>query len=174
VGAEKDFEQLYTRYAGAVRGYAMRRCDPETADDVVADVFLVAWRRREELPEEPLPWLLGTARHVLANHARGHSRRLRLLDRLAAEPRALSTPSPGSGKLWAALASLNERDRELLLLMAWEGLEPQQAAKVLGVRPNTLAVRFHRARRRLSNALEALEAEEGSERASLAYVEVPR
>jgi RNA polymerase sigma factor (sigma-70 family) len=174
VRAEKEFEELYALHAGAVRGYAMRRCDPETADDVVADVFLVAWRRREELPEEPLPWLLGTARHVLANHARGHSRRVRLLDRLAAEPRAPSTPAPTGGKLWAALASLSERDRELLLLMAWEGLEPQHAAQVLGVRPNTLAVRFHRARRRLSNALEALEAEEGSERASLAYVEVPR
>jgi RNA polymerase sigma-70 factor (ECF subfamily) len=178
VGAEKDFEELYALHAGAVRGYAMRRCDPETADDVVADVFLVAWRRRAELPEEPLPWLLGTARHVLANHARGHSRRVRLLDRLAAEPTALATPAHSSGResarVRAALARLNEKDRELLLLLAWEGLEPRQAAQVLGVRPNTLAVRFHRARRRLSAALQALEAEEGSERASLAYVEVPR
>ena len=58
--------------------------------------------------------------------------------------------------------------------MAWEGLELQQAAEVLGVRPNTLAVRFHRARRRLSAALDAQEAEEGSERAPIAHVEVPR
>ena len=79
----------------------MRRCDPETADDVVADVFLIAWRRRAELPEEPLPWLLGTARRVLANHARGQSRRVRLRDRLAAEPVMAATPpqrvgSPGA------------------------------------------------------------------------------
>src|SRR3954447_26401425 len=115
-----DFEQLYALYAGAVRGYVMRRCDAEAADDIVADVFLIAWRRRAELPEDPLPWLLGTARHVLANHARGQSRRVRLLDRLAAQPPA---PPPGSGKdarLWVALARLKERDRELLLLMAWE------------------------------------------------------
>jgi RNA polymerase sigma-70 factor, ECF subfamily len=175
VGAERDFEQLYALHASAVRGYAMRRCDPETADDIVADVFLIAWRRRNELPEDPLPWLLGTARRVLANHARGQSRRVRLLDRLAAERKSVVTPPPAGGKdarVRTALARLNERDRELLLLMAWEGLELQQAAEVLGVRPNTLAVRFHRARRRLSAALEALEAEDGSERARIAYVEV--
>src|SRR3954471_10995735 len=104
----------------------MRRCDPETADDVVADVFLIAWRRRAELPEEPLPWLLGTARHVLANHARGHSRRVRLLDRLAAEPAALAAPAHASGResarVRAALARLNEKDRELLLLLALGGI----------------------------------------------------
>ena len=175
MGAERDFEELYAVHAGAVRGYAMRRCDPETADDVVADVFLTAWRRRTELPEEPLPWLLGTARRVLANHARGHSRRVRLRDRLAAEPVAASHPGgKASGRLGAALSSLSERDRELLLLMAWEGLELQQAAEVLGVRPNTLAVRFHRARRRLSAALEAHEADDGSERATIVHVEVSR
>jgi RNA polymerase sigma-70 factor (ECF subfamily) len=175
VGVEQDFEQLYARHAGAVRGYAMRRCDPETADDVVADVFLVAWRRRAELPEEPLPWLLGTARHVMANHARGQSRRVRLHDRLAAEPAIVAQPAQAEGResarVRAALSSLSERDRELLLLMAWEGLELRQAAEVLGVRPNTLAVRFHRARRRLSAALEA---EDGSERASITHVEISR
>jgi RNA polymerase sigma-70 factor, ECF subfamily len=173
-----DFERLYALQAGAVRGYAMRRCDPETADDVVADVFLVAWRRRTELPEEPLPWLLGIARRVLANHARGTSRRTRLHNRLAAEPTVVAAPAHADGResarLSAALAHLSERDRELLLLMAWEGLELQQAAEVLGVRPNTLAVRFHRARRRLSAALEAQEADDGSERAPITHVEVSR
>jgi RNA polymerase sigma-70 factor (ECF subfamily) len=178
VGVEQDFEALYALHAGAVRGYAMRRCDVETADDVVADVFLAAWRRRAELPEQPLPWLLGTARHVLANHARGQSRRLRLHDRLAAEPTIVAAPAHADGResarLRAALSSLSERDRELLLLMAWEGLELRQAAEVLGVRPNTLAVRFHRARRRLSAALEAYEADDGFERAPIAHVEVSR
>ncbi|HEY6890841.1 MAG TPA: sigma-70 family RNA polymerase sigma factor [Solirubrobacter sp.] len=178
MGGELDFEQLYALHAGAVRGYAMRRCDPETADDVVADVFLVAWRRRAELPEEALPWLLGIARRVLANHARGQSRRVRLQDRLAAQPAASGAPTPAedkaSARLNAALARLSERDRELLLLMAWEGLELRQAAEVLGVRPNTLAVRFHRARRRLSAALEAVEADDGSERAPIVHVEVSR
>jgi RNA polymerase sigma-70 factor (ECF subfamily) len=177
VGAELEFEQLYALHAGAVRGYAMRRCEPETADDVVADVFLVAWRRRSELPEDPLPWLLGIARRVLANHARSQSRRVRLQDRLAAEPTATESPAQADGesaRLSAALARLSERDRELLLLMAWEGLELRQAAEVLGVRPNTLAVRFHRARRRLSAALEAQEADDGSERAPIVRVEVSR
>jgi RNA polymerase sigma-70 factor (ECF subfamily) len=172
VRAEKDFEELYARYADAVRGYAMRRCDPETADDVVADVFLVAWRRRAEMSEEPLLWLLGTARRVLANHTRGENRRARLLDRLAAEPSTSATTDGISVRLDEALASLNERDRELLLLMAWEGLELQEAAQVLGVRPNTVAVRFHRARRRLSAALRAQESAEGSERSPIVCVEV--
>ena len=176
MGAKEDFEALYVRHAGAVRGYAMRRCDPETADDVVADVFLTAWRRRDELPEEPLPWLLGTARRVLANHARGQSRHGRLLNRLAAEPRTIVPPAvaPGreSARVQAALASLTESDRELLLLMAWDGLELGQAAEVLDVRPNTLAVRFHRARRRLSAALEAQKSDDGSERVPTVYVEV--
>jgi RNA polymerase sigma-70 factor, ECF subfamily len=178
VGVELEFEQLYAAHAGAVRGYAMRRCDPETADDVVADVFLVAWRRRAELPEEPLPWLLGIARRVVANHARGQSRRVRLHDRLAAEPTVAAAPAHAdareSARLSAALARLSESDRELLLLMAWEGLELKQAAAVLGVRPNTLAVRFHRARRRLSAALEAQEADDGSGRAPIGHVEVSR
>jgi RNA polymerase sigma-70 factor (ECF subfamily) len=176
VGVDEDFEALYALHAGAVRGYAMRRCDPETADDVVSDVFLVAWRRRDELPDEPLPWLLATARRVLANHARGQSRRVRLRDRLAAQPTAVAVPAHADrgepARLHAALASLSERDRELLLLMAWEGLELRQAAEVLGIRPNTLAVRFHRARRRLSAALEAHEADDGSGRAPIVHVEV--
>ena len=82
-----------------------------------------------------------SARHVLANHARGQSRRVRLHDRLAAEPVMAAAPPMRAGEiraLEAALASLSERDRELLLLMAWEGLELRQAAEVLGVRPNTL------------------------------------
>jgi RNA polymerase sigma-70 factor (ECF subfamily) len=115
---------------------------------------------------------------VLANHARGQSRRVRLQDRLAAEPASMAAPAHAdtreSAHLRAALESLSERDRELLLLMAWEGLELQQAAEVLGVRPNTLAVRFHRARRRLSAALKAEEADDGSERAPIVHVEVSR
>ncbi len=164
-----EFEALYALHAGAVRGYAMRRCDPETADDVVADVFLIAWRRRADLPEDPLPWLLGTARRVLANHERGQSRRSRLWDRLASQPIAAAATPQVSGRLQTALAGLSDRDRELLTLMAWEGLELQQAAEVLGVRPNTLAVRFHRARRRLSAALEV---EDGSDRAHAVSMEV--
>jgi RNA polymerase sigma-70 factor, ECF subfamily len=178
VGVEQDFEALYARHAGAVRGYAMRRCDVETADDVVSDVFLTAWRRREELPTEPLAWLLGTARRVLANHARGQSRRGRLRDRLAAESAAMAAPSHADGgdsaRLRAALDALSEQDRELLMLMAWEGLELQQAAEVLGVRPNTVAVRFHRARRRLSTALKAVQDDDGCERAPIVHVEVPQ
>lgn len=154
--AAAEFERLYIAHAGAVRGYVMRRCDAAVADDVVSDVFLVAWRRLSDVPEDPLPWLLGTARRVLANYARGRDRRLALSARLAAEPQVGPAPLDADGqRVMSALASLREKDRELLLLLAWEGLELRQAAKVLGVRANTLAVRLHRARRRLAAALEA-------------------
>lgn len=126
---------------------------------MVADVFLVAWRRLGEVPDDALPWLFGVARLVLANHARAQGRWFALRERLAAEA---STSPQGfpvevDGTLLRALASLRSGDREALLLVAWEGLAPARAARVLGVRPVTFGVRLHRARRRLAAALEAEE-----------------
>ncbi len=77
--------RLYERHARAVHRYALRRSDPDTAEEVTAQVFLVAWRRREALPAEPLPWLYGVARRVLADQRRGATRRVRLRDRLQSE-----------------------------------------------------------------------------------------
>jgi RNA polymerase sigma-70 factor (ECF subfamily) len=153
------FERLYAENAGAVRGYVLRRCDSAAADDVVADVFLVAWRRLDELPEDALPWLLGTARRVLANHARARDRWVALHKHLAAERPAVSPPFGASvdGTVLRALATLRPTDREALLLVAWEGLAPARAARALGVRPATFSVRLHRARRRLAAALAAEE-----------------
>jgi DNA-directed RNA polymerase specialized sigma24 family protein len=100
VGPQPTFEELYRRYAGRVRAYALRRIDASLADDVVADVFLIAWRRLDELPPEPLPCLLGTARRVLANRRCGEQRAFALRDRLLSERRS-SPPGPaaaGSGR----------------------------------------------------------------------------
>ncbi len=69
-----QFEQLYRQHAGAVLAYARRRTTQEAADDAVAEVFLIAWRRVDDVPAEPLPWLLGVARRVLANQRRGERR----------------------------------------------------------------------------------------------------
>jgi RNA polymerase sigma-70 factor (ECF subfamily) len=148
------FELLYARHAPAVKAYVLRRSGASSADDVVAEVFVVCWRRFHELPPDALPWLLGVARRVLSTQRRSERRRAALEDRLAG---TAVGPSEGAAAedrtLAAALARLSGADRELLLLIAWDGLLPTQAAAVLGVKPATARVRLMRARRRLSQAL---------------------
>lgn len=139
-----------------MRAYAARRASLDDADDVLAEVFLIAWRRLDDLPEDPLPWLLGIARRVLANRRRGAVRRSAMHDRLIAD--AARTPQARAleatdGAVAAVLAKLGERDREVLLLTAWEGLGHADAARVLGIRTGTLTVRLHRARRRFAGLL---------------------
>lgn len=150
------FELLYGRHAAAVKAYAMRRAGESVADDVVAEVFVVCWRRFEEIPAEPLPWLLGVARRVLSTQRRGEQRREALARRLESDLGVFVASQPVSedGVLAAALARLSENDRELLLLIAWDGLSPSDAATVLGIKPATARVRLMRARRRLTLALE--------------------
>jgi RNA polymerase sigma-70 factor (ECF subfamily) len=155
---QRRFEELYRAHADRVHAYARRRSDASTADDVVAEVFLVAWRRLSQVPEDPFPWLVGVARRVLANRRRAEGRATALRDRLAGsgplyEPAAAA--AAGDERVARALAGLGERDRELLLLIAWEGLGQPEVAAVLGLRPGTVSVRLHRARRRFAEALAA-------------------
>ena len=156
-------ETLFAKHAGAVRAYALRRIDSASAEETVSEVFLIAWRRLSELPEDPLPWLLACARRVLANQRRATRRRLALLERVAEardhEPIELDGAPLGDRALERALAELSEDDRELLLLSAWDRLAPEQLAATLGCSRGTLAVRLHRARRRLAHALERAERE---------------
>src|SRR4051794_25865023 len=117
---------MYQKHCDAVRAYVRRRLSADEVDETLADVWLVAWRRRASLPADALPWLYGTARRVLANQRRGGARRLALVARLTTampEP-----PSLADGELSAALARLAPGDREALLLTAWEGLEAADAA----------------------------------------------
>jgi RNA polymerase sigma-70 factor, ECF subfamily len=151
---EERFRAAYQRHAGAVWRYLARRLgDDDLAEDLTSEVFVVAWRRRHDAPTDSLPWLYGVARRVLANDrraARAHAMRIRALaDQLAA-----AAPEEPSGAVAAALAGLRERDREILLLAAWEGLEPHEVATALGIRPATARVRLHRARRRFSALLD--------------------
>jgi RNA polymerase sigma factor (sigma-70 family) len=147
-------EQLFADNAQAVRAYALRRVDPVTADDVVSDVFVVAFRRLEVIPEPPLPWLLATARKIIANQRRAESRREALNSEL--QPLQADIWHEGHGDdhaLLAGLARLADRDREAILLVAWEELDAASAAAVLGCSRAAFAVRLHRARRRLAAAM---------------------
>jgi RNA polymerase sigma-70 factor (ECF subfamily) len=116
---------MYRAHADAVETYARRRSDAQTADEVVADVFLVAWRRLAEVPEDPLPWLLGVARRALANRRRTVARQQALHGRVrSAVPDPLPASPAGTDiddAVLGALRGLDERDREVLLLVAWEG-----------------------------------------------------
>jgi RNA polymerase sigma-70 factor (ECF subfamily) len=116
-------------------------------------VFAIAWRRLDDVPDPALPWLLACARRVLANQRRGERRFGALRSRLAADRLGPLSTDEGDGQLRQALNELRERDREVLLLVAWEGLEPAEAAAVLGCSRGALAVRLHRARKRLAVAL---------------------
>jgi RNA polymerase sigma factor (sigma-70 family) len=144
-----------------VLGYALRRADsPEDAADVVSETFMIAWRRLDEVPvgDEARLWLYGVARRVLANQRRGQQRRERLNARLRDEVAVVSAraeagrPAPDSAVM-AALARLDEADRELITLVAWEGLDRDQIATMLGCSRATIRVRLHRARRRLARLL---------------------
>lgn len=156
----KRFEEVYRHAYEPILGYAIRRCDlPEDASDVVAETFAVAWRRIDDVPpgEEATLWLYGVARRALANHRRGERRRLHRQEALA---RTIAPFFPGPEESLDLLAvtgvfrSLPEEDRELLGLLAWEGLDTAQIASVLGRSPNAVRIRLHRARKRLARALQ--------------------
>jgi len=152
--SEAEFECLFREHHDAVHRYVARRLAADAVQDIVSETFLTAWRRHGELKGDPLPWLLGVARRVTANHVRGDARRGALQARLSSEHHANSPrePEPES-QLTLALSTLPERDREALMLIAWDGLEHRVAASVMGCTTTAFAVRIHRARRKLQRAL---------------------
>lgn len=152
--AAARFERLFHAHYGRVLSYAQRRTSAAVADDVVAETFLIAWRRLESVPSEELPWLLGVARRVLANQRRRDATQERVAVRVAAESVSNSLPAAAADPdLIRALAQLTERDWELLRLVAWDGLKPGEAARVLGCSAVVARVRLHRARARLEGLL---------------------
>ncbi len=159
--AETRFRRLYATYSRELLAFALRRvADPEDAADVLAETFLVAWRRGAEVPAGPAAraWLYGVARNVLANHQRGEHRRLRLAERLRSELAGVAVdpfPHGRERELIAALAALAPEDREILTLTAWEDLSPREAARALGISAVAARSRLHRARRRLRRQLDA-------------------
>jgi RNA polymerase sigma factor (sigma-70 family) len=143
----RDFEQLYARHAGAIAAYALRRTRSEAdAEEVVAETFLIAWRKRGDLRGDALPWLYGVARRVLAGHAR---RAGRAPVELQVDVAAPADRSLERSELLHALLRLPERERDALLLTVWEGLDQRACAQVLGCSRVAVALRLRRARARL-------------------------
>jgi RNA polymerase sigma-70 factor, ECF subfamily len=151
--AREEFDELYRAHAPAVLAYCLRRASRETAEEAVAETFTVAWRRLEDAPAPSLPWLLAIARRVLANQRRSARRQWALAERLAAEPAGQAHPDADATPVLEALSRLQAVDREVLMLVAWDGLRSAEAARVLGCSPVAARIRLHRARRRLAQAL---------------------
>jgi RNA polymerase sigma factor (sigma-70 family) len=156
-----DFSELYRKTSPDVLAFLLRRCPTaEDAADGLAETFLVAWEKRDQIPAdgEARPWLFAVARNVMR---RGHERRGRAasaaralaseLETSAAAARepTLSVPDP----VLVAIATLPAIDQEIITMIAWDGLTPREVASVLGISPNAVRVRAHRARARIKAAL---------------------
>ncbi len=163
---EPWFDVIVERHRPMILAYCLRRADPPDAHDATADVFAVAWRRRDDLPrgDETLAWLYGVARRVLAGQRRGAGRFHRLAQR-AAERRPVPPPGPEEvvvqsaehEQVRRALGHLKPADREVLRLAAWEGLNHAQIAQVLDCSTEAVHKRVSRAKVRLARAFTTLE-----------------
>lgn len=178
---EARFARLFNETRADLLAYAMRRAaSPDDAADVLAETFLIAWRKLDAVPPSPESrlWLFGVARNVLRQGAsREHALDL-VVQRLAQElRRAGSTPAPapaeGSPRIRAALKALPEPQQEVILLTAWEGLSPRDIAAVTRTPANLVRVRLHRARTRLQRDLAAMGDDAPSNEASASTARMP-
>ncbi|HMI99009.1 MAG TPA: sigma-70 family RNA polymerase sigma factor [Gaiellaceae bacterium] len=159
--ARADFEQLFRDTRTDLLAYLMRRSpSAEDAADMLAETYLIAWRKLDAIPtgERARLWLFGVARNLLLKGASRRRSQHALVERLAGELRSAHPPhapieDERASALRAALTALPERDREILTLTAWEGLTPKQIAAVMGTPGNIVRVRLHRARTRLKREL---------------------
>ncbi|MEM9517104.1 MAG: RNA polymerase sigma factor [Actinomycetota bacterium] len=160
------FQTIYERHYGHIHAYCRRRVAPERVDDVVAETFLTAWRRRDDLDErsDALPWLYRVAYRVVGHQWRANSRRRRLDERLSAvRPTTDVSPEDATvhreevDRVLAAAQQLRPDDAELLRLATWERLAPREIATILDISANTVSKRIQRAKESLAHEYERLE-----------------
>ncbi|WP_181763675.1 RNA polymerase sigma factor [Streptomyces albidus (ex Kaewkla and Franco 2022)] len=159
------FAELYDRHAPDIHRYAARRLGETTADDVVAETFLVAFRRRDRFDPSrgaARPWLYGIASNLIAGHRRSEVMQYRVLAKTAVDPvveghheRSDSRVAAAAvtRQLGAALARLSKGDRDVLLLIAWESLTYDEVAQALEIPVGTVRSRLNRARKKVRKAL---------------------
>lgn len=146
------FTALAETVGPPLRRYLSRRADHDQVDDVLADVFLVLWRRLGDVPgDDPLPWTYAVARGCLANARRSRQRQLRLVERIVrVDPPAPAGDESDHPEVLVALAELRDLDREIVMLWAWEGLAPREIAVVTGLSANAVSIRLYKAKRRMA------------------------
>ncbi|MEW2351356.1 MULTISPECIES: RNA polymerase sigma factor [unclassified Streptomyces] len=161
-GDRRAFTELYEDHARAVYNHALRLTgDWSAADDVTAETFLTAWRTRERVEPDGgslRPWLLVIATHKAENSNRSRRRKLAFLARTAPPPHVPDFAPEAAGRIddarrlaavHAALHRLRRKEREVLTLCVWSGLDYAEAAEALGVPVGTVRSRLSRARARL-------------------------
>jgi len=165
------FAELYRRYYRSIRQFCRRRVANDLVDDAVAETFLTAWRRLEDVPagDEALIWLYGVAYRVIGHQWRSTARRRRLEDRLRSVVRRPASAADESvidadeyRLVLDAAARLGDTDAEVLRLVAWEQLSVADTAAVLEIAPNAVKQRLHRARRNLAREYRRLESRQTS------------
>ncbi|MBK3597025.1 MULTISPECIES: RNA polymerase sigma factor [Streptomyces] len=165
---EQRFAELYRDHRGAIEAYAARRAHPDRVADVVADVFLTAWRRMEDIGDaDELPWLYGVARRTLANDRRSQRRQVSLTELLAAQPATFDSSEHADSAiamadLVKAFGRLKEEDQEILRLAIWENLSASDQATVLRCSTAATRVRLFRARKRLKKILHGFDSSYGA------------
>ncbi len=164
--ARARFEALAAEVVDPIRRFLVRRTDPDTAEDVLAETLLVCWRRLDQVPEHALPWVYGVARNCLANIQRGDRRQVRLAARIsvvdppAEVEREADPPDPRVARV---LEALRPEEADLLRLWAWEQLGPGEIAEVLGITANAASIRLHRARGKFLEELRKIDGGAGHE-----------
>lgn len=156
---EERFRMLYKEHVEQLAHYVSRRTAVSEVQDVIAETFLTAWRRFDELPTDPIPWLFVTARNLIANRHRSDRTRRTVHGKLISEFVGSTQSESHTGlseidqKLAAAIAQLPETEREAFMLVAWDGLDALRASRALGCSPATFRVRLHRARQKLKQQI---------------------
>jgi len=159
------FEAIWAEHSLKVRAYCMRRVASHDADDVAAEIFLVVWRRIDEIPPAPktLLYIYGIAGKVVSNHTRSFRRRSRLDEKLRnlgvappVDPALLVVQSSDDAEVASAVRNLSRRDREIVMLYAWEDLPRDDIAEIMGMTRSAVDQRIHRSYQRLARALQPL------------------
>jgi RNA polymerase sigma factor (sigma-70 family) len=163
------FAEIFDRHFASVFRVAERRVGRDQASEVASETFVLAFAKRGSFrPEavDALPWLLGIASNVILHQRRRFVRYLAAVERVSADVRTadregdlgsadrrLDAPADWA-RMRAALLTLSDTDRELLLLVAWDELSYEEAAVVLDVPLGTVRSKLHRAKARLRELLE--------------------
>lgn len=160
--ADELFRELYDATSRRVYAYLRRHSDPDVAESVLAEVYVKAWRHLATLTEEPMGWLIVTAKRTLVDHHRARQRRDRLADDLftvsrSHGPESLESQVVDRQVILDALRHLSDEDREALLLVGWDGLSHSDAASVAGCTVAAFTKRLSRARQRLTESIEPSE-----------------
>jgi RNA polymerase sigma-70 factor (ECF subfamily) len=165
-GGDARFAEFYNRFHRHVYAYCHRRTQAAAVEDAVADTFLTAWRKSDEIPpgDQALPWLYGVAHRVLTHQWRTAMRSQRLHEKLSSLgvtptslPEEVAMVRQEASQILAALSALNATDREVLRLNAWEELTHDEIALVLDISVGAVRQRFHVAKKKLTDEYNRLE-----------------